>query len=71
MNDLEQEEALRLFRTCSNAGRWGPADQKGTLNFISAQSRRAALQTVRTGECVSLGADAQTAAMAGPGTPRI
>jgi hypothetical protein len=47
MNDLREDEALELFRTLSNAGRWGAADQQGTLNFISAESRRAALQTVR------------------------
>jgi kynurenine formamidase len=69
MNDLPEDEALDLFRTCSNARRWGAADQQGTLNFISAASRRAALQTVRSGECVSLGADVQTAAIAEPGTP--
>ena len=69
MDDLREDEAFELFRTCSNADRWGAADQKGTLNFISAESRRTALQTVRTGECVSLGADVRTAAIAEPGTP--
>jgi kynurenine formamidase len=69
MDDLREDEALELFRTCSNAGRWGADDQQGTLNFISAESRRAALQTVRTGECISLGADVHTAAVASPGTP--
>jgi kynurenine formamidase len=69
MNDLPEGEALDLFRTCSNAGRWGVADQQGTLNFITAASRLAALQTARTGECVSLGADVRTAAIAEPGTP--
>ena len=69
MNDLREDEALDLFRTCSNACRWGADDQQGTLNFISAESRRAALQTVRTGECVSLGADVRTAAITDPGTP--
>jgi kynurenine formamidase len=69
VDDLREDEALELFRTCSNAGRWGAADQQGTLNFISAESRRAALQTVRTGECISLAVDVQTAASASPGTP--
>jgi kynurenine formamidase len=69
MDDLREDEALDLFRTCSNAGRWGADDQQGTLNFITAESRRAALQTVRTGECISLGADVHTAAVANPATP--
>lgn len=69
MDDLREDEALDLFRTCSNAGRWGVDDQQGTLNLISAASRRAALQTVRTADCISLGQDVQTAAIADPGTP--
>ena len=69
MNDLREDEALDLFRIRSSTGRWGAADQQGTLNFISAETRRAALQTVRTGECVSLSADVRTAAIAEPGTP--
>jgi kynurenine formamidase len=69
MKDLPEDEALGLFRTCSNTGRWGVDDQQGTLNYITAESRLAALQTVRTGDCVSLAADAHTAAIAEPGTP--
>ena len=30
MNDLPEDEALGLFHTCSNAGRWGVDDQQGT-----------------------------------------
>ena len=69
MNDLREDEALDLFRSCSNTGRWGADDQQGTLNFISAESRLAALQMVRTGECISLATDVRTAAIAEPGTP--
>lgn len=41
----------------SNAGRWGPQDQLGTLNFITPTKRRAAAQSVRDGISVSLASD--------------
>jgi kynurenine formamidase len=41
----------------SNAGRWGPQDQLGTLNLITAAKRRAAAQSVRDGVSISLARD--------------
>lgn len=38
----------------SNAGRWGPEDELGTLNFITPSVRRRAASTVRDGISVSL-----------------
>lgn len=38
----------------SNWGRWGPDDQRGTLNLITPQKRRAAATLVREGTVVSL-----------------
>src|SRR5439155_2375358 len=42
------------FREVSNAGRWGSADELGTLNLISPAKRLAAARTVRAGISVSL-----------------
>lgn len=41
-------------RRLSNWGRWGDADQVGTLNLISGHSRAAAARGVRTGAALSL-----------------
>src|SRR4051794_20820497 len=38
----------------SNWGRWGPDDQRGTLNLITPQKRREAATLVREGTVVSL-----------------
>ncbi len=48
------EELLDLARRLSNAGRWGPADELGTLNHISAAKRIEAAALVRSGMTVSL-----------------
>lgn len=44
----------------SNTGRWGPDDQLGTLNFITAEVRIAAARLVEVGETVSLAQPIQT-----------
>ena len=38
----------------SNWGRWGKDDQRGTLNLITAETRKAAVKLVREGISVSL-----------------
>ncbi len=38
----------------SNWGRWGPDDQRGTLNLITAEKTRQAATLVQTGETVTL-----------------
>ncbi len=48
------EELLELARRLSNSGRWGPADELGTLNHISASKRVEAAALVRSGLTVSL-----------------
>lgn len=48
------EELLELAKRLSNAGRWGPADELGTLNHISAAKRVEAAALVRSGLTVSL-----------------
>jgi kynurenine formamidase len=54
---LTEDEALELLRTCSNAGRWGPDDELGTLNLITAEKRIEAARLVTEGRVVSLGRD--------------
>lgn len=49
---LEQYEAYR--QRFSNWGRWGAADQLGTLNHITPEGRQRAASLVRTGRTVSL-----------------
>ena len=44
---------LGYFDTLSNEGRWGPHDERGTLNLISPEKRLSALQSVREGIAVS------------------
>jgi kynurenine formamidase len=54
--DLATDEAIeRALPSLSNWGRWGPDDQLGTLNLITAAMRSAAAQTVRSGRVVALG----------------
>ncbi|MCU1490114.1 MAG: hypothetical protein JWM85_1519 [Acidimicrobiaceae bacterium] len=48
---------LEYFTTCSNLGRWGPDDQQGTLNHITADRILEAIRTVDHGVLVSLGHD--------------
>jgi kynurenine formamidase len=57
---MTEEEVLRLFETCSNWGRWGTDDEKGTLNFITPQKRARSAALVKQGLAVSLGRDLST-----------
>ena len=55
--DLTDAELQAMFERCSNAGRWGPDDELGTLNYITPAKRIAAARLVKTGEVVSIGRD--------------
>lgn len=57
---LTDDELAQMFQRCCNWGRWGPDDERGTLNFIDAGTRVAAAGLVRSGRTVSLGADLST-----------
>jgi len=57
---MTEEEVLRLFETCSNAGRWGVDDERGTLNHVTGDGTLAALALVREGRAVSIGRDLVT-----------
>lgn len=52
------ETIARWMDELSNWGRWGANDEKGTLNFITEETRRAAARLVRDGVSVSLAHDA-------------
>jgi kynurenine formamidase len=54
---MPEESALELMQRCSNRGRWGPDDELGTLNFITAEKRLSAFGLVRSGASVSIGRD--------------
>ncbi|MCX8071472.1 MAG: cyclase family protein [Candidatus Binatia bacterium] len=49
------ERIRQLGRELSNWGRWGPDDQRGTLNFITPEVVRRATACVRSGRVFSLG----------------
>ncbi len=46
-----------LIASCSNAGRWGPDDELGTLNLITPEVRRRAARLVTEGVSLSLASD--------------
>jgi len=55
-----EKELEALFDRLNNAGRWGPDDELGTLNYISARKRVAAAALVRTGRAMSIARDLNT-----------
>ena len=57
-----------IFDELSNRGRWGPDDQRGTLNYITPAKVKEALALVRSGRVVSIGRDLDT--VSGPSNPR-
>jgi kynurenine formamidase len=54
---VETQKLAALFAACSNAGRWGPDDELGTLNLITPATRRRAAQLVIEGLSVSMASD--------------
>jgi kynurenine formamidase len=56
-----------LFAALQNWGRWGPDDERGTLNYLTADKVRAAAALVRRGRSVSLSLPINT--IAGPDNP--
>jgi kynurenine formamidase len=55
--EVDAEHRAELFAACSNAGRWGPDDELGTLNLITPDTRRRAAQLVVEGLSVSMATD--------------
>jgi kynurenine formamidase len=54
---VETQKLTALLAACSNAGRWGPDDELGTLNLITPATRRRAAQLVVEGMSVSMASD--------------
>ena len=52
-----QDRVDGYFKDLNNWGRWGDADQRGTVNLITPAKREAALKLVRSGRTVSLARD--------------
>lgn len=52
---MQLPELRALFDACSNAGRWGPADERGTANYIDQDKVTRALRIPRHGRVLSLG----------------
>ena len=57
---MTEAQVLALFEQCSNEGRWGEADERGTLNYVSAEKRVNAAALVKSGRAVSLAYDLAT-----------
>jgi kynurenine formamidase len=62
------DEFKEMFRQVSNWGRFGEAAERGTLNYITPRTIRAAAALVHTGRTVSLAVPISTTA--GPDNPR-
>jgi len=67
-NRLSAMEFDALFQSVCNWGRWGPGDERGTLNYITATHIRAAAALARSGRSVSLSVPINM--VAGPDNPR-
>jgi kynurenine formamidase len=65
---MSAREFDELFQKVRNWGRWGPDDERGTLNYITPVHVRAAATLVRSGRSVSLSLPINT--VAGPDNPR-
>jgi kynurenine formamidase len=65
---VRRSEFDRLFAACSNHGQWGPADERGALNHITAEHVADAARLVRDGVSVGCGWPLDT--VAGPDNPR-
>ncbi len=58
MTALPTEEEVRGYaKTLSNWGRWGKDDQRGALNFLTEETRRAAMSLAKRGQVISLAWD--------------
>jgi kynurenine formamidase len=61
------EEFERVFESVKNWGRWGPNDERGTMNYVTPEKIAAAARLVRTGRTVSMAIPINT--VAGPDNP--
>ena len=59
-HSVSQAQFDKWKKELSNWGRWGKDDEKGTLNLITPEKRKAAAALVKDGVSVSLARDADT-----------
>lgn len=65
---VSKAEFEKVFHTVCNWGRWGPEDEKGTLNYVGPEQVRRAAGLVRSGQSVSMAVPINK--VAGPDNPR-
>jgi len=65
---VPKAEFDNLFNTVCNWGRWGPDDERGTLNYVGPEQVRRAAGLVRSGRSVSMAVPINKTA--GPDNPR-
>lgn len=65
---VSKAEFDELFKAVCNWGRWGPDDERGTLNYTTAEHVRRAAGLVRSGQSVSMAIPINT--VAGPDNPQ-
>ena len=68
---LTKADVDRWTRELSNAGRWGADDQKGAVNLITAERRKASARLVREGITVSLARPLDFEKAADNGSPYV
>lgn len=68
---MDIQEFDQLFNEVSNWGRWGPEDEKGTLNYLTPAIIARAASVVRTGRSVSMARPVDTSASLDNPNPAI
>jgi len=68
---MKLQEFDSLYDEVSNWGRWGPEDERGTLNFLTPPMVAKASKLVRTGTTVSMARPIDTIASADNPSPAI
>jgi len=64
-------EFERLYESVKNWGRWGPDDERGTLNYITPEKVAAAARLVRSGRHVSMAIPIGKVAVADNPSPAV
>jgi kynurenine formamidase len=64
---VSAKEFDKIFKSVCNWGRWGPDDNKGTLNYVTQEHIRKAASLVKSGRSVSLSIPINK--VAGPDNP--
>ena len=68
MGDVSVREFEEIFEFVKNWGRWGPSDERGTMNYITPEKVREAASVVSSGRCVSMAIPINK--VAGPDNPQ-